>query len=101
MKVKQALNMLGLAMRAGKVTAGEGTVIQDIQKRQAALVIISEEASERTKKTVTNKCHSYDIPYRQFGAKAVLGHSIGKGPRTVLAIKDKNFATKIDQLLDE
>jgi len=101
MKVKQALNMLGLAMRARQVVVGESTVIQTVQKRQVALVILSEEASERTKKTVTNKCHSYDIPYRIFGEKAVLGHAVGKGPRTVLAIRDKNFATKIDQLLDE
>ena len=50
------LQLLGLAMRAGKVVSGEELVIREIRSGKAQLVILAEDAAKKTRKkrSVTN-----------------------------------------------
>ena len=50
MNKKKALNMLGLAMRAGKLITGEELTINEIRKHKVSLVIVTTDASENTQK---------------------------------------------------
>lgn len=88
-------NLLGLAMRAGKIVSGEDGVLDVIRSGQASLVILSEDASENTRKRILDKCSSYQIDCLEFGDRARLGHAIGKWERVVLAVTDQGFAQKM------
>lgn len=79
-------------MRAGKLQSGEFSVIEAVRHKKAELVIISEDASDNTKKKFSDKCSYYNVPMIFFGNKEDLGHAIGKDVRTSLAVLDEGFA---------
>lgn len=90
-------SLIGLAMRAGKVVSGDENVFKSIQKGQAKLVVIAEDAAENTKKKFSDKCQYYKAPYLCFGTMAELGNSIGKHERAVLAISDNGFVKGLNK----
>jgi ribosomal protein L7Ae-like RNA K-turn-binding protein len=87
--------MLGLAMRAGKVQSGEFSTEKAVKSGRAYLVIVSEEASENTKKMFRNMCTYYEVPCFEFGGKEELGRAIGKEMRSSLAVVDGGFSSSI------
>ena len=94
---KKVLNLLGLATRAGKTASGE----KAIKSGKAYLVIVSEEASDNTKKMFENSCAYYKVPVYQFGMKEELGHAMGKEMRASLAVLDSGFAKALREKLDD
>ncbi|MFT4400901.1 YlxQ family RNA-binding protein [Bacillus sp. SW14] len=92
--------LLGLANRARKVVSGEDLVIKEIRNARAKLVLLTEDASSNTTKKVTDKCSYYKVPYKKVENRAVLGRSIGKESRVVVAVTDQGFANKLISLLD-
>ncbi|MCA0983287.1 YlxQ family RNA-binding protein [Halobacillus yeomjeoni] len=95
------LNLLGLAMRAGKCTLGEEAIVRDIQKNRAKLVLIAEDTGKQTKKKLTDKCSFYHIPCYVVDDRETLSHAIGKAGRVAIAVLDQGFAKKLQSLLDE
>jgi ribosomal protein L7Ae-like RNA K-turn-binding protein len=87
--------MLGLATKAGKVVSGEFATDKGVKTGKASLVIVSEDASDNTKKMFSNMCEFYKVPIFYYGTKDELGHSIGKAMRSSLAITDENFANSL------
>ncbi|MBR4832574.1 MAG: ribosomal L7Ae/L30e/S12e/Gadd45 family protein [Butyrivibrio sp.] len=87
--------MLGLCMRAGKLKSGELSVLEAVRGGKAQAVIISEDASENTKKQFKDKCSYYKVPIVFFGDKESLGHAIGKGVRTSLVVTDRGLAQSL------
>ena len=71
-----------------------------VKTGKASLVIISEEASENTKKMFTNMCTYYKVPIYFFGEKTKLGHAIGKEFRASLVLLDKGLADMVEKQLD-
>lgn len=95
---KQYLNILGLANAARKIVTGE-TLIKKIRAKKVSLVLIAENASENTKKKITDKCHYYDIPYYIMDEDSdVLGNAIGKENRVAIGIADRGFAKKLIEI---
>jgi ribosomal protein L7Ae-like RNA K-turn-binding protein len=97
----KVLNLLGIARRAGKLISGEEMVIKAVQKREAHLVILSVDASDNTRKKITDKCRSYQIPYLICFEREALGKAIGKTERVVIAIIEKGLAGLIKQNMEE
>lgn len=95
----KVLSMLGMAMRAGKVASGEFSVEKSVKTGKACLVIVSEEASDNTKKMFINMCTYYNVPICFYGSKEVLGHAIGKGSRASVSVQDNGFADTIINLM--
>lgn len=95
---QKALNLLGLSMRAGKLVSGEDTVIRDIRKKTVKLVIVTLDASDNSKKMITDKCKYYGVPYKVAFTQAELSHAIGKN-RKIVALKDQGFAKKMNELI--
>ena len=50
------MGLIGLATRAGKIVFGTDACLEQIIKRNAKLVIVAKDASERTIKNIKNKC---------------------------------------------
>ena len=59
------------------------------------LVIVSEEASDNTKKMFTNMCTHYKVPIYLFGTKEELGHAMGQEFRASLSVEDAGFAKSL------
>jgi ribosomal protein L7Ae-like RNA K-turn-binding protein len=100
MNANQWVLLLGLANRARKIISGEELSLKEIRSGKAKLVLLSKDASTNTVKKITDKCRSYDVPFRMIENREVLGHAIGKEARVVVAILDGGFAKKLLTLLD-
>lgn len=57
---KNYLNMLGLANAARALVNGE-TLIKSISANKVELVLIANDASDNTKKKITDKCQFYHV----------------------------------------
>lgn len=93
--------MIGIAKRAGRVMSGSFQVEQALHKRQALLVIVAEDASDNTKKHITDMCRYRKIPRTAAGRKAELGRAVGQEERTCLAITDPGLAEAVIRRLEE
>lgn len=95
------LSMVGMAMKAGKIVSGEFSTEKAVKSGKAFLVIVSEAASENTKKMFRNMCTYYEVPMYTYGSKEDLGHSMGKEFRASLAVTEEGFAKSIEKRLKE
>lgn len=95
------LSMVGMAMKAGKVVSGEFSTEKAVKSGKAFLVIVSDAASENTKKMFRNMCTYYEVPMYTYGSKEDLGHSMGKEFRASLAVTEEGFAKSIEKRLKE
>ncbi|MFL6555688.1 MAG: YlxQ family RNA-binding protein [Bacillus sp. (in: firmicutes)] len=100
MKDNQWMSLLGLANRARKIISGEELSVKQIQSGKARLIILSADASANTTKKITDKCNSYEVPYKIVENRHLLGQAIGKEARVVVAVLDDGFAKKMVTLLD-
>jgi len=94
------MSLLGLANRARKIISGEELTVKQIQSGKARLILLSADASANTTKKITDKCNSYEVPYKMVENRHLLGQAIGKEARVVVAVLDDGFAKKMVTLLD-
>lgn len=95
------LSLLGLAAKGKKLVSGEFSTEKAVKERKAALVIVSREASDNTRKLFTDKCMFYNTPIYFYGTKEALGRAIGKEMRASVAVTDKGLAESIIKRLEE
>lgn len=95
MKNDKALQMLSMAMRAGKVASGEFMTETAIKEGSSYLVIVAGDASMNTKKKFTDMCEYYGVPILIYADKDSLGHMIGKEFRASLSVNDEGLAKEI------
>jgi ribosomal protein L7Ae-like RNA K-turn-binding protein len=100
MNTNQWMSLLGLANRARKIISGEELSVKEIRSGKAKLILLSADASANTTKKVTDKCKSYEVPYKLVEDRHLLGQAIGKEARVVVAVLDDGFAKKLMTLLD-
>ena len=93
--------MLGLAMKAGKVSSGEFATEQAVKSGSAYLVILAETASANTQKKFRNMCAYYKVAMHSFWGQRAAGRAIGREYRSSLAVCEAHFAEKIAALLAE
>ena len=95
--------MLGLAMRAGRVTVGTEQVCLAMPTGRVNLVVVSEGASAATKKKVLTKSDFYGITAITVDIDTEeLGRLIGKTHTPAcVAITDENFAKQIKLLAEK
>ena len=91
MQMNNFLNTLGLASRARKIVTGE-TLINKIRSNGVYFVVIASDASDNSKKKITDKCTSYNVDYISELSKA-----IGKNNRVALGITDRGFAKNLKE----
>lgn len=101
MIIDKIYSMFGLAQRAGKLVSGDDTCEMTIKTNKCCLVIVSQDASDGTKKKFKDMCNYRKIKLLEYGEKERIGSHIGKESRSVIAIKDDNFARKIEEMINE
>ncbi len=92
---KKILSLISLATKAGKTVSGEFSVENAVKEKKAVLVLVSEEASDRSKKMYRDMCEYYHVPLYFLGSKEELGHFTGKEFRASVAILDEGFKDAI------
>ena len=93
-------SLLGIAMKSGNVVSGEFQTLEAVKKKKACLVLVSEDASDNTRKMFFDKCAFYNVPVMQYGNKEDLGRAIGKDLRSSLAVCEVGLATAIKKQLE-
>ena len=97
MNKEKTLSLLGLAMRAGRLVTGEELTIKDIQKNKSAFVFIAADASDNTRKKITDKCTYYEVPWNDELFEAEISQAIGR-KRMIVGVNDQGFAKKFKEL---
>ena len=97
--MNKVFGLLGLAKRAGKVVCGESNVKNAIRFGKVQLVIIAEDASNNTSKSITDSCKYYNVPYYMYSTKDELGHAIGHEFHACVALADVGFSNSIEKCL--
>lgn len=95
------LSLLGLAARGRNLVSGEFSTEKAVKERKAALVIVSSDASDNTKKKFSNMCTFYKTPIRFYASKENLGRAIGREMRSSVAVTDSGMAVSILKHLEE
>lgn len=99
--INRIYSMLGLARKAGKLVAGADVCSESIIKGESFLVIIANDASEKSKKRFINECTNYNVDYRMYGDNETISHSIGRDNKIVISICDKSFGNSIRTMIDK
>lgn len=107
-KKQKLLTMVGFAMRAGKLVCGTDHICDEIRRHgypatgepnlpvPLGVVLLAADASENTKKRITNACSYYRIPLiRTTISSEQLAERIGKAATAACATFDRGFVDGI------
>lgn len=95
MRQNKILSLIGLATKAGKTMSGEFSTEKAVKTGVACVVLVSEEASENTRKKFQNMCTFYEVPLYFYGTKLEFGAAMGKEFRASLAVTDPGLSNAI------
>lgn len=74
---------------------GTDAVKEAFLNKKIKLIILTKDASERTKKNFYMLTENSDVHICEFGEMIEIGKAIGKTPKAVIGIKDINFSKEI------
>ena len=97
---QQILNLLGLAMRAGKIVLGSEPTLTAIRGNKVQLAFFPSDGGPSQAKKFMVKSNFYHITLIQDYTKQQLINAIGVN-RSIFAIADRGFSRKIKQLISE
>lgn len=93
--------LIGLAMKAGKLAAGDGRASEMSRKHKSFLVLVSSDASDNTKKKYMNMSEYHKLPIIMLDIdRYEFGRIIGREFAVVAAVCDKGFADGIVKLAE-
>ena len=101
MKTDKILSYVGLAAAKRSAVLGTDLVLREIRKKKGTVcVLLACDASERTKKQITDKCTFYEIPVVRLECDMdSLGKRVGRSsPTACTAVTDKGLADRIIEL---
>ena len=96
----KALRLLGLAKRGGHAVSGRTAVELAIKRDQCKLVIVAEDAADRTIRQMSHAAAAAGIPLLLMGDTSILGQMTGSAQRSVAAITEEGLAAAIINAVD-
>ena len=100
-RMDRVLSLLSLSAKGRNLVSGEFMAEKAIKEGTAKVVIVSEDASENTKKHFCDMCNYRKIPVFFYATKEELGKAIGREMRASLAVTDAGMAANIIGHLEE
>ena len=91
--------LIGLATKAGKIVVGTDACIEAIENKNAKLILLAEDASDRTKNLFKEKSKQFNIPIFEICKKENLSKASGKNNKAIIVIKEKGFAEAIKKVI--
>ncbi len=99
----KALSLLGLAKKAGRLSAGHDAVLEALQRKKSVLIILAADASARVeremKREVTFQNSSAQVVRIQYTMAEIgraLPHKVG-----VVSVNDASFASAVLKAIEE
>ena len=96
---QRVISLLGLAQRAGRLISGEVAVRKAMQQKKVELLLIAADASANTRKSYQDAAAYYGVTYILFSSKLEMGEGIGKAHRAAVALTDKGYAARVQELV--
>ncbi len=87
-------------MKAGSLSFGTDACMELIQKKKVKLVLVANDAAERTKKNFEITCKQNQIPIYFYGKIEDLSRAIGKPNKAIFGIKNQSFAEEIQKIVN-
>ncbi|MBR2521346.1 MAG: DUF448 domain-containing protein [Oscillospiraceae bacterium] len=99
--MSEALRMLSISRKAGKIEIGEESVLSCVESRKARLVLLASDAASNTAKRITSALSQTQIAYAVSPfTKEELGGALGKGICAVCAVCDLGLAAAVARSLE-
>ena len=92
------LGLIGLAARARKLCFGADSVEEKTKKGKVKLLIIAEDASNRTKDKFIKLTEEKNIPIIIKEKIETLSKAIGKSNKAIIGIEDINLSNEIQKI---
>ncbi len=89
------LGMLGMAVRAGKVSFGVFMTEKALSDGKACLVVAAEDIGASNRRKIEGKCKQWNTDLIFYSDKESLSRAIGKKDVPVVAICDEGFSKAI------
>ena len=100
MSDQQVLSLLGLAKRAGKLIAGEDSVLRLLKLNKLKIVFVANDASEKQKDKFIKKSYFYKTQLNNDYSCDQLSSAIGKPMCKILGITDQGFLDALNKSLN-
>lgn len=97
--INKVNGLLGISSKAGAILAGTDLVLEEMAKKRVKLVIVAEDASEKTIKNIKYYCNKNKVEMFLYGTIDNNSKSIGKHNKAVIGIKDQNLADAIKKVI--
>lgn len=98
--MNHSLYLLGICAKANGLVTGD-QILPSIRANKASLVIITSDASNRTRKQLKDKCAFYHVEVIESFTSIELSKAIGKTSRVACAIVHNALAKQIKEALKE
>ena len=95
---KKIMGLLGLSARARKISFGTDSTLKEMKRGKIKLLIVAEDASERTKDKFLKNAEKYAIPIIIYGNIKDISNAIGKTNKAIIGVEDVNIATEIERI---
>lgn len=93
---ERILNLLGMARKSSNVVSGSSLVLDSLGERTGlALVLLADDVSTAIGEKVAAKAAAAGIPCARLFDKGALGQILGKGERSVVALKNGLLAESV------
>ncbi|AIY85705.1 MULTISPECIES: 50S ribosomal protein L7ae family protein [unclassified Thermotoga] len=93
---RKVYSYIGFAVRARKIVFGKERMRAYIRSpREKKLIIIAEDASERTKRDTIMRCENKKVPYVIMFSKEELGRLLDKPAVSVIGLEEDNLIDAI------
>ena len=97
--INKVYGLLGLCSKAGKIVSGMDAVKNEFNRNKLKMLIVAEDASEKTKETIKFEADKKKVPVLVMGTIQKNSLAIGKENRAIIGIKDKNIAEGIKKII--
>jgi len=91
---------LGLARRAGGVSAGTEAVREAIRLGQARLVVVATDASPAQSAKVRRTLAGHPVHHVVWGSRSELGAAVGSAPLSAVAVTHPRLAAEMQELME-
>jgi ribosomal protein L7Ae-like RNA K-turn-binding protein len=92
---REALQLLGIARRAGSVVVGTRRTREALRRGGVALVVIAADAAAGQVAKVEGLIRAQGLPRVRMGDRSALGRAVGGPPVSAVAVTDRRLAETI------
>ena len=91
----KAYRMIGMAKRAGKAVTGIDGVLNSVKNGKSFLVVMASDASDNTKKQISDKCSSYNVRLIDYADRGNISKMTSTENSAAVSVTDSGLANAI------